>query len=322
MHARELIALASLAALSGCTPGRAGELGDAGASDAGAPCLRGEGALGEACACDDECGAGAPRCERDRLLDPGGTSYCTLDCISDPSACPVGYECTEGAASGGRPFCARCASAEPGVVPLAEPCLCDADCAPGPLGEETSCDGGYCRATSCLVGDPSSCPEGYGCEEGPGLESFCAECLALGEAPALEGEACGCSAECASGLVCRRGACRTPCQIEEHCGSLSCLHRTDETPSCQEPILDCLADGSSGPGEACRCNADCGAGAPFCLLGTIGDVVVDRCAATCTPGSGDCPSGTRCCGADRLLSPTCLADDVVAALGTMIQCAD
>lgn len=322
MHARELIVLSWVCALCACTAGISGGARDAGTSDARVPCTSAEGALGEACGCDDACGASAPRCDRDRLLDPDGTSYCTLDCASDPSACPSGYECTEGAASGGRPFCARCASSEPGVVPIAEACLCDADCAPGPAGEETSCEGGVCQVTSCLVSDPSSCPENHGCEAGPGQQSFCAECIALGEAPALEGEACGCSAECTAGLVCRRGACRRPCEIDEQCGSLSCIHRTDETPSCQDPILDCVADGSSGPGEACHCNADCGPGAPFCLLGSIGDVVVDRCAIACTPDASDCPSGTRCCGADRLLSPTCLANDVVEALGGMVQCAD
>ncbi len=311
-----MIAIGAL--IAGCTAGSTGgRTEDAGLAADAASCAPAEGALGEPCECDAQCGAEAPRCDRDRLRDPGGASYCTIDCAS--AACPAGYECTEGASSGGRPFCARCAT-DPGLVPLAEPCLCDADCAPGPSGEETSCEGGFCRVTSCA--GEGGCPEGQGCEEGPGQETFCAECLALGEPPGAEGEACGCSAECASGLVCRRGACRRPCEIDEQCGSLSCVHRTTETPSCQDPILDCVADGSRAPGEACACNADCGPAAPFCLIGSIGSVEVGRCAASCTPGGGECPSGTRCCGADRVLSPTCLADDVVSALGGMVQCAD
>lgn len=322
MHLRQLglCWLTALIAL-GCKPAQIGMMNDAGVAPDGAPaCAAGEGALGEACACDEACGASAARCARDRILEPEGESYCTLDCASDPASCPLGYECTEGASSGGAPFCARCASETPGVVPVGEVCLCDGDCEPGASGL-ASCVEGTCRVADCLVGDPSSCPEGFGCEAGPGFATFCAECVAPGETPGAEGESCGCSAECQAGLVCRRGACRAPCELDEECGVRSCIHRTTETASCQDPILDCVADGSSGPGESCDCNADCGAGAPICLLGSLGDVAIDRCVRACVPDAGDCPTGTRCCGADRLLAPTCLADDVVTALGSMIQCA-
>ena len=261
MHLRQLglCWLTALIAL-GCKPAQIGMMNDAGVAPDGAPaCATGEGALGEACTCDEACGASAARCARDRILEPEGESYCTLDCASDPASCPLGYECTEGASSGGAPFCARCASETPGVVPVGEVCLCDADCEPGASGL-ASCVEGTCRVADCLVGDPSSCPEGFGCEAGPGFATFCAECVALGETPGAEG-------------------------------------------------------------ESCDCNADCGAGAPICLLGSLGDVAIDRCVRACVPDAGDCPTGTRCCGADRLLAPTCLADDVVTALGSMIQCA-
>lgn len=325
MHARELIAAFALVVL-GCSPGQLGSGEDAGASGADAgvdtgACI-GEGELGEPCACEEACAPSAPRCERNRILDPDGASYCTLDCAADPSLCPAGYECTEGAASGGAPFCARCASEVPGVVPFGEPCACNADCEPGAGGQPASCVEGFCRVSDCLVADPSSCPDGFGCEAGPGFSTYCAECIALSDPPAGEGEACGCSAECTEGLVCRRGACRRPCELDEQCGALSCIHRTNETASCQDPILDCAATGASGPGGSCNCNEDCGADAPICLLGTLGDVAIDRCVRSCVPDGGDCPTGTRCCGADRLLAPTCLPDDVVSALGSMLQCAD
>ena len=310
------VVLAALVTV-GCRPAQIGMSSDGGVTRDGAvSCVAGEGSLGEACTCDEGCGVSAPRCTRDRLLEPEGASYCTLGCAADPASCPLGYECTEGASSGGAPFCARCASETPGVVPLGELCLCDADCE-----GLASCGEGTCRVADCLVSDPSSCPEGFGCEAGPGFATYCAECVAVGGVPAAEGQPCGCSAECEAGLVCRRGACSAPCELEEECGARSCIHRTTETASCQDPILDCIASGGSGPGGACDCNADCGADAPICLLGSLGDVAIDRCVRGCVPDAGDCPAGTQCCGADRVLAPTCLPDDVVGALGSMIQCA-
>jgi hypothetical protein len=293
-------------AVAGCTPGRTGGL-DASTCDSG------DRALGEECACDGECAMG--RCAHNRLLEPEGFSYCTTDCTSS-SFCPTGYECTEGAASEGNPFCQRCASIEPGVVQLLEPCLCNADCSQE-LGP-TECNEGVCRIPSCDLGDATTCPDSFGCESAPGFATYCAECVDPAGTPGLEGESCGCSRECAKGLLCRTGACRSACQDDEQCGARSCTHRVGETPTCQDPILDCVADGSVQPGEPCDCNADCTSA--FCLLGSFGDVTIDRCAATCTPGLSDCPGATRCCGADYMLDPTCLPEDVIEALGGSVQC--
>lgn len=312
MHVQRVILALLLA--SACTPGREGVDEDAGTGDA-AHCAAGNAAMGEACACDEACSPEAPRCERDRLRAPSGASYCTTDCST---GCPEGFACAEDAP---RPFCARCAGAEPHVVPVGEPCLCDVDCELGPSGEASECAAGFCRVASCLIAEPTSCPDGFGCEQGPAFSTYCTECLATGDPPADEGGVCGCTAECVEGLVCRRGACRRPCEIEEQCGSLSCTHRAGEIATCQDPVLDCLADGSKRPGERCDCNADCGPGAHFCLLGAIGDVPVGRCAASCSlDAPGDCPAATRCCGAERVLSPTCLPDDVVEALGGLVRC--
>lgn len=306
MRQRRLHYGLALVLIAGCTPGRVSG-GDASTCESGAR------AQGEECACDAEC-AGA-RCARNELLEPEGYDYCTTDC-ADSSTCPAGYECTEGAEAGGAPFCQRCASIETGTVPLLEPCLCDADCAQE-LGP-TECTTGICRLAACDPTDPATCPGGFGCEAAPGFATYCAECVDPSGTPGAEGESCGCSRECMKGLLCRTAACRRACEGDEECGAQACTHRIGQTSACEDPILDCVGDGSRQPGEACTCNADCAAA--FCLLGTIGGVTIDRCAQTCTPGANDCPGTTRCCGADYLLDPTCLPEDAIEALGGMVQC--
>lgn len=272
-------------------------------------CGPGDLELGAPCVCDDACGADAPRCAPN-AVEPDGQSYCTTECTVS-SDCPAGYGCYSGT-------CQYC-SVEPGMVPLMEACICDTDCAPDASGVRVECIASTCQRAGCLTSDPASCPSGSGCEEGVGSSTFCATCGATPPGTAIEGAACGCSAECTAGLVCRGGACRRTCALDADCGAQSCIHRTTETPSCQDPITPCTGDGSRTPGEFCDCNADCAIDGTFCLLGQIGEVTIDRCAAACTPGGGDCPLGTRCCNGQGTLSPTCLPEDVITLLAD-IEC--
>lgn len=278
--------------------------------------------FGEDCGCNADCAADAPRCARNLLVDLEGPSYCTIDCPQ--SGCPAGYACLEGFGPV-EPFCQRCASPEPGGLELGQSCVCDRDCGSMQIdGGQTGlvCRDGLCAVTQCVPVIDRGCPEDHACEL-RGAETVCIACIA--ESPRDDGEACGCRRDCASGLVCAEGTCRTPCEGDEDCGP-------DE--ACDVPLVgeglcapepeDCDADGGAGLGDLCSCNADCASDAPVCVRQSLSSsVAVGFCTVRpCDRRESD-PCGDpafSCCEVPLLFEPTCLDSRLTEPLGDLLLC--
>ncbi|MBN8613100.1 MAG: hypothetical protein J0L92_21090 [Deltaproteobacteria bacterium] len=123
-----------------------------------------------------------------------------------------------------------------------------------------TCAYGVCR-TDC---DTSrDCLVGRRCIAGDGGDDVCS----------LEAEdTCRAESDCAGGLSCERGECRTTCEDASDCVGDSCTSGT-----CTEPVSTAMPDGSA-------CTDDLG-----CFSGSI--CTYGRCRPSCESG---CPVGRRC----------------------------
>lgn len=278
---------------------------------------------GQECGCGEDCRPSAPRCARNLVVDLTGPSYCTTGCTDSPM-CEPGFACFDNFGIG-EPFCQRCETNVPGSIDIDESCICDEDCGTAQVGgsdRDLTCRNSLCSVVGCIPFTVLGCPDGYFCEL-QGIEPICQRCQ--NQAPAAENGSCGCQTDCESGLVCREGACRRPCQTDQDCGpNTVCNNELIGESLCAPSPPGCTQTRTSSIGEVCVCNSDCAPSAPTCTRLTFtGSASVGICTVRPCDRADPmaCPgTGFSCCEVPLILAPTCLDSRLTDPLGAILTC--
>jgi hypothetical protein len=208
-------------------------------------------------------------------------TYCTDSaCVTDQQ-CPKEFVCRVMKTEGGKSLvrvCSLSGDRKEGEV-----------CSLLPPTQEYGCEMGLlCKGRCgrpCRLEDPTSCPEGFFCEDGLDGPSCLPSCEGRS---CLEGQRClpreGRVSLCVAvhGQDCQLN----PCPQGQDCMVSEYPHRTGEV------WMECLRD--------------CGEGAPSCPEGTVCDLY--QCHKTCTPENPSvCGPGFTCRSRDQAPS-TCVPD--------------
>ncbi len=281
------------------------------------------------CATGESCSSStsgcSPACSSGQVCVSGQCITQSLQCSQagdqcDPAASTnAGYLCIDWDASGVQdPMCSKTCAAD-GSCPAGSSCFVlrsnfdrschsESDCA-----DQMHCIQGTCRFTAC---EPSECagfvsgqracqqkyadspsfPDGAKCYEFPNNANFCmpAGTRQLGEqCTSIEDamQAQSFQATCAVGLGCVNGRCSKPCSADDDCDSgQSCVvgeptDLGDGVGFCADPCTP-FQSGSCGDRQTCEpVSADTGNCVPAGAKPAF---------SRCTPGAGECVSGTLC----------------------------
>lgn len=271
--------------------------------------------FGEPCGCGPDCVATASTCARNVIIrQPLADSYCTSGCASDAD-CPSGFGCWTLPPA---PFCERCAAA-PGSRTIDEACICDADCGSVLVDNQPvalSCRNDRCTRVGCIPVVNRGCPPSYQCQL-VGTETQCVRCI--NATPASRYQPCSCQNDCARSLDCVDGRCRERCTADSDCLSgEDCEIALVGSGYCRQPPSQCDPSADRALGLPCRCNAECSAAAPQCLIQSItSSIGVGFCSIRPCDRSQPSPcgsSGFSCCEIPLLFPPSCVSGVVAVGL--------
>jgi len=250
--------------------------------------------LGASCTSAYECDSGL--C----YPNPNSTDrFCRLSCQLSKADCPAGQTCVSytGIDYGGCVPDGLLGS----LVPLGGACASHADCASGVCGE------GVCRK-ACSAATP--CGSGMTCQTFDGKQGCAFGSTTTGGTKA-DGEPCGGSDECVSGLCAVLPGtayfyCRTPCVPGGACPSgESCV----QYGVAGEGV--CMPQ-ASPTGAPCTNNNACTS--KICHSSPLGGMV---CVAACQPTEPRCAGGQTCVN-DDLYGPVCVPDGSTSS-GTTLE---
>jgi len=178
------------------------------------------------CTVESDCSKAAPIC----ALDTQKKGFCSTHCTFGGTDCRPGSTCDKFGEGLNDTACFPDFGTCKGTGKACDPCKTNWDCATGTICfQPTPTSERFCAQT-CVPGDPSSCPQGYGCVTNPS-GGLCFKLVAGKPTPTCTAGSKGYCDPCTKDLDCASGKCISK-NNEKFCALASTCTKATEITDC------------------------------------------------------------------------------------------